>query len=184
MQIGERLKKVREFRKITQKELGLALGYPIKSAGVRIAQYESCAISPKLETAKEMAKVLRCNFQNLHIGDVPNAASRIMFDMFWLEEIAGFSLYVFQLEKYEDEDDRRIVHGKVNCDKFWGVYPPVALAFNYPLINDFMREWAIRFKEFSNGEITLGEYFEWKINWPYTCDDGGRIEPTIKWRKA
>ena len=46
-----------------------------------------------------------------------------------------------------------------------------------------MREWAIRFQELADNEITREEYFEWKINWPFTCDDGGRFEPSIHWRK-
>ena len=24
---------------------------------------------------------------------------------------------------------------------------------------------------------------EWKLNWPDTCDDLGKVTPTIKWRK-
>lgn len=28
------------------------------------------------------------------------------------------------------------------------------------------------------------EYFEWKLNWPYTCDDGERFQPSIHWRKS
>lgn len=29
----------------------------------------------------------------------------------------------------------------------------------------------------------LYKYFEWKLNWPDTCDDLGKVTPTIKWRK-
>ena len=45
-------------------------------------------------------------------------------------------------------------------------------------------KWAIHYKELKKKEITRDEYFEWKINWPFTYDDGGRFEPSIKWRKA
>lgn len=38
--IGQRLKFVRRFRRLTQKELGLLMGYCEKTADVRIAQYE------------------------------------------------------------------------------------------------------------------------------------------------
>ena len=37
MQINERIRKVREYRDITQKDLGIELGFPDKSAAVRIA---------------------------------------------------------------------------------------------------------------------------------------------------
>ena len=35
MQVGERIKRIREFRQIKQKDLGIAIGYPPKSAAVR-----------------------------------------------------------------------------------------------------------------------------------------------------
>ena len=38
---GQRIRFVREFRHMTQKELGLACGFPKASADVRIRQYES-----------------------------------------------------------------------------------------------------------------------------------------------
>ena len=42
--IGQRLKFVRRFRRLTQKELGLLMGYSEKTADVRIAQYENCLL--------------------------------------------------------------------------------------------------------------------------------------------
>ena len=56
--------------------------------------------------------------------------------------------------------------------------------FNGGMINDFMREWLIRMDEKRAGQITKDEYFEWKLNWPDTCDDCGRHEPTKRWRKV
>ncbi len=53
-----------------------------------------------------------------------------------------------------------------NDYQYDGVFPPVAMAFNYNKINDFMREWAIHFQERQKKEITDAEYIEWKLNWP------------------
>ena len=36
----------------------------------------------------------------------------------------------------------------------------------------------------NSGEITRNEYFEWKINWPQTCDGCGKYEPKKQWRSA
>ena len=33
-----------------------------------------------------------------------------------------------------------------------------------------------------DGKITRDEYFEWKINWPQTCDGCGKFEPEKQWR--
>ena len=59
-----------------------------------------------------------------------------------------------------------------------------ALTFNYGVLNDFMKEWILRKEEMKSGVITRDEYFEWKINWPQTCDDCGKYEPKRKWRSA
>ena len=183
MQIGERIKRIREFRHMTQKELGVAIGFPQKSAAVRIAQYESCSVAPKKDTATAMSKVLNCNYLNIYYGEDLGKAERFMFDLFWMEEATGNSLYVFQLDKYSDSEDKHTIYGKFNDYYYDSIFPPVALAFNYSLINDFMREWAYHFEERQKKEISMAEYFEWKLNWPFTCDDGGRFEPSIQWRK-
>ncbi|MEE0748815.1 MAG: XRE family transcriptional regulator, partial [Evtepia sp.] len=51
------------------------------------------------------------------------------------------------------------------------------------LVDEFMREWLLRQQELHAGEITRDEYFEWKLNWPRTCDDCGKCAPSILWRK-
>ena len=51
------------------------------------------------------------------------------------------------------------------------------------IVDSFMREWLVHQQEYRAGEITREEYFEWKLNWPDTCDDLGKVTPTIKWRK-
>ena len=38
--------------------------------------------------------------------------------------------------------------------------------------------------ELKSGKITRDEYFEWKINWPYTCDGCGKYELKKQWRKV
>ena len=57
--IGQRLKFVRRFRRLTQKELGLLMGYSEKTADVRIAQYEKNARTPNAETTAKLAEVLK-----------------------------------------------------------------------------------------------------------------------------
>lgn len=75
-------------------------------------------------------------------------SERIMMDFFWLEETMSGSLYIFQLQRYNNKDDVRIAHGMLFNDyQYDGVFPPVALALNYNKINDFMREWAYHFNE-------------------------------------
>ena len=50
---------IRRFRRLTQKELGLLMGYSEKTADVRIAQYEKNARTPNAETTAKLAEVLK-----------------------------------------------------------------------------------------------------------------------------
>ncbi len=63
--IGQRLKFVRRFRRLTQKELGLLMGYSEKTADVRIAQYEKNARTPNAETTAKLAEVLKVTASDL-----------------------------------------------------------------------------------------------------------------------
>ena len=55
---GRKLKHLRQKNHLTQKELGIALGFPEDSADVRIAQYEADARKPRDEILANMAKEL------------------------------------------------------------------------------------------------------------------------------
>lgn len=44
---------------------------------------------------------------------------------------------------------------------------PVAVTFEYGLVNDFLLEWNEMKNKLKTGEITPNEYFEWKITWPH-----------------
>ena len=48
---------------------------------------------------------------------------------------------------------------------------------------DMLSSWAEQAKKLEAGEITREEYFEWKINWPSTCDDGKESKYYVPWRK-
>ena len=44
---------------------------------------------------------------------------------------------------------------------------PVAVTFEYGLVNDFLLEWNEMKNKLKTGEITPNEYFGWKITWPH-----------------
>ena len=58
MTVGEKIKKIRTFRGMTQKELGLAVGFEEKGADNRIAQYETNYRVPKKDLLNKIAEVL------------------------------------------------------------------------------------------------------------------------------
>lgn len=65
MAVGDRIKRVRQFRGLTQKELGKLVGFDEKTADIRIAQYESNTRKPKEELLIKIADALEINFRSL-----------------------------------------------------------------------------------------------------------------------
>ena len=55
---GRKLKHLRQKNHLTQKELGMAVGFPDSCADVRIAQYESDVRTPKEDLMKIFASTL------------------------------------------------------------------------------------------------------------------------------
>lgn len=60
MAIGERIHFFRNLRGMTQKYLGSAVGFPEKTADVRMAQYESGTRTPKADLTAALAQTLDC----------------------------------------------------------------------------------------------------------------------------
>lgn len=187
MTIGERIKKIHTFRGMTQKELGLSIGLEEKGADNRIAQYETNYRIPKKDLLAEMAAALGVNPQNFYI-EAPGSAEDIMRTFFWLDEDSPGAIRLFQLERISGKrgastatDDTAV---RYHDSDDWPAHAPVGMYFKYSLVDEFMREWLLRQQELKAGQIGRAEYFEWKINWPQTCDDCGKQEPSVQWRKA
>lgn len=83
---GERLQLIRKHRGLTQKELGLYLGFSENTADTRIAQYELGKRSPRPELIDRIAKILDVSHDSL-LSPIPNTAMEIMQFLFWMEEL-------------------------------------------------------------------------------------------------
>ena len=151
MTIGERIKKIRVFRKMTMDELGGALGFEGKNMSVRISQYETGARIPGEDMILKLADALHCNYKAISDYSL-GAAEDIIETLFWLEESASS----LPARPTYNEDD------------YESAGSPVALTFEYGLVNDFLTEWCEMKTKLNNGEISPNEYFEWKITWPHT----------------
>jgi transcriptional regulator with XRE-family HTH domain len=163
--------------------LGLAIGFEEKGADNRIAQYETNYRVPKRELLDKMAEALRVDRQNFYTI-APGSAEDFMRTFFWLDEDSPGAIRLFQLVRNPGRagaaDDTAV---RYNDSDDWPAHPPVGMYFQYGLVDEFMREWLFRQQELHAGEITREEYFEWKLNWPHTCDDGLESEYYIPWRK-
>ena len=87
MAIGERIRYFRNKRGMTQKYLGTAVGFPEKSADVRLAQYESGTRSPK----SELTKVLDVSPAALTVPDIDSYVG-LMHTLFTLEDLYGLRI--------------------------------------------------------------------------------------------
>jgi len=184
MTIGEKIKIIRNFRDITQKELGVKIGFDEKSADNRMAQYETNYRVPKKEALLLISEVLQVNPLNF-ISESSGSAESIMQTFFWLDEINRNAINLFQLTKdSRGNSDTDNTSASYNDSDEWPTRPPVGLWFKYGLVDEFMREWLVRKDELKSEEITRDEYFEWKLNWPQTCDSCGKHEPRLNWRKS
>ena len=77
MAIGERIHFFRILRGMTQKYLGTIVGFPERSADVRLAQYETGTRKPKVELTAALAQALDVS---PHALDVPDIDSYIGLD--------------------------------------------------------------------------------------------------------
>ena len=96
------------------------------------------------------------------------------------------ALHLFLPKKFPGEKCNEVADTSVyyHDNDGWPAHAPVCMWFDYGVLNDFLKEWVIRMDELKSGEITRDEYFEWKINWPQTCDGCGKYEPKKQWRSV
>ena len=162
MAIGDRIKRARLFRGLTQKELGRQVGFDEKTADVRIAQYESGVRTPKEDMLRTMAEVLDVNYRSLSEPTL-YAAEDLMFTLFELDEHYDIELHEIPDPKYPKKKH-------------------IAVQFHSNVLDSFLIEWLKRKKDLADETISKAEYTEWKLNWPDTADDCGKHKPKKKWR--
>jgi transcriptional regulator with XRE-family HTH domain len=107
MAIGNNIKRIRNLKSMTQKELGLAIGFDIKTADIRIAQYESGTRTPKKNVVDKMAHVLNISPLALTTPDIDTYLG-LMHTLFTLEDLYGLKInevngeVCLHLDKSED----------------------------------------------------------------------------------
>lgn len=145
MAIGERIRFIRNLRGMTQKYLGMQVGFPEKTADIRMAQYESGSRTPKADLVNEFAKVFDVSAQALTVPDI-ESYNGVMHTLFTMED-----LYGIRIDKINDELCIRL-------DKGMGA--------NYISMFDMFTAWQEQAEKFKNGEITKEEYDHWRYNYP------------------
>ena len=145
MAIGERIHFFRLLRGMTQKYLGTAVGFPEKSADVRLAQYEAGTRTPKADLTAALAQALDVSPQALSVPDIDSYIG-LMHTLFTLEDIYGLTINEANGE----------VCLKVNKNK--GKDAAELLKMLYA--------WKEQADKLSSEEISREEYDRWRYNYP------------------
>jgi hypothetical protein len=130
---------------MTQKWLGMAIGFDEKTADVRIAQYESGTRTPKENYVIEIANALEVNPRALSVPDIDSYVG-LAHTLFALEDIYGI-----QVGDIDGELCLRL-------DKSRGI--------SYLNMFDIFTAWQQEAEKLRNGEITKEEYDAWRYNYP------------------
>ena len=141
MAIGERIHFFRLLRGMTQKYLGTAVGFPEKSADVRLAQYETGTRTPKADLTAALAQVLDVSPQALSVPDIDSYIG-LMHTLFTLEDIYGLTV---------SEADGEVCL-KVNKDA--------------AELLKMLCAWKEQADKLSSEEISREEYDRWRYYYP------------------
>lgn len=146
MSVGERIRFFRTMRRMTQKYVGMRLGFSERSADVRIAQYETDARTPKRELLDNIADVLGVDPLALTVPDIDSLFG-VMHTFFALED-----RYDLRAEYDGSKGIIKIVPG-----------------YNYIISEDLAElvdSWAKQAEKYRAGEITKEEYNNWRYTFP------------------
>lgn len=147
MAIGDKIKKIRVKRNMTQKDLGLAIGFNERTADVRMAQYESGTRVPKEAVIVKIAEVLKVNADYL-MAPAIDKTEDIVHALIYLDELNQLKMEAEDYTTPEGDELKRI-----------------KLSLTY--LDTYLEEWYEKKKALENDEISQDEYYEWKVNWPH-----------------
>ena len=145
------MRMLRNFRGMTQTDLGIAIGFPEKGANSRIGQYEINYRTPKKELLDEIAHVLRVNPNNFRVKNT-GSLQDLMYELLWLDEEYPDFIHLFKMKQGVGTLPFSF------SDNTAGIY------FNSPVMNEFLNEWLVRKQKLTEGKISKDDYLEWKFN--------------------
>ena len=148
---------------MTQKELGMRLGYKESGADIRIAQYEMGHRKPKKETLYKMAEILSASPVHF-IRPKPGSPEDVMQFLFWLEEECPEALHLIKVEGQPEYGDKTASYA-VALGGTHVKMPSVGIGFTYGHMDAYLNEWLVWRECLKEGQVTETEYLEWKWKW-------------------
>ena len=155
MAIGERIRFFRNLRGMTQKYLGQAVGFPEKTADIRMAQYESGSRTPKAELTESLAGALGVSPLALSVPDIDSYLG-LMHTLFTLEDRYGLTVGTGENGVSLRVDPRK---GRDAAELF-----------------KMLTAWAEQSEKYHNGDINRDEYDKWRYNYPKYDETSGFVK--------
>lgn len=145
MAIGERIKFFRNLRGMTQKYLGQVVGFPIKTADVRMAQYETGMRTPKEDLTNTLAGALDVSPLALNVPDIDSYLG-LMHTLFAMEDLYGLTV--------ENKDD-----------KYHLRFDPTA-GKDAETVSEMVKAWGVIAGRYRAGDISKEVYDQWRYHYP------------------
>ena len=155
MAIGERIRFFRNLRGMTQKYLGQVVGFPEKTADIRMAQYESGSRTPKAELTESLASALGVSPLALSVPDIDSYLG-LMHTLFTLEDRYGLTVETGENGVSLRVDPRK---GKDDAE-----------------LSEILTAWAQQAEKLRNGKINREDYDKWRYNYPKYDKASGYVE--------
>ena len=155
MAIGERIRFFRNLRGMTQKYLGTVVGFPEKTADIRMAQYESGSRTPKADLTNSLAEVLGVSPLALSVPDIDSYLG-LMHTLFTLEDRYGLTITKGENGVYMHIDPRK---GKDAAG-----------------VSEMLSAWAEQAEKYHNGDISREDYDKWRYNYPKYDETSGYVK--------
>ena len=155
MAIGERIRFFRNLRGMTQKYLGTVVGFPEKTADIRMAQYESGSRTPKADLTENLAGVLGVSPLALSVPDIDSYLG-LMHTLFTLEDRYGLTIEKGENGVYMRVDPRK---GKDATE-----------------LSEMLNAWAEQAEKYHNGDISREDYDKWRYNYPKYDETSGYVK--------
>jgi len=162
--LGAQIRKYRELRDYSRKELGNRCGFPAPSAEIRLTDYEANKKVPSDKSLQDLTQALGLDKDTLH-GTSATSFNRMCHDMFVIEELYG-------------------IHPEFINGGYCLVYDPQhdgsAYASN---IYSFLQDWYMMYEQCKpnfaltseENEARIRKYEEWKGIYPSLFDDESRL---------
>lgn len=145
MATGERIRWFRNSQGMTQKDLGLKVGFPERNADIRIRQYEIGQRNPKADMISELAGIFDVADEALSVPDIDNYIG-LMHTLFALEDMYGLTI--------AKVDGQVCLKMDVNHDHY-----------DMGLAQDLI-DWYEQKDKVNNGSMLIREYDHWRYSYP------------------